>query len=33
MGLYLSRLIELIQSWNESTPMRVLLLGLDNAGK
>lgn len=33
MGLYLSRLYELIASWDSSRPSRILLLGLDGAGK
>ena len=33
MGIYISRLYELFSLWNESNPMRILLLGLDNAGK
>jgi ADP-ribosylation factor protein 1 len=33
MGLLMSRLYELYSSWNTGVPMRILLLGLDNAGK
>ncbi|RNA07002.1 ADP-ribosylation factor-like [Brachionus plicatilis] len=33
MGLYFSKLIELFANWNEGNPSRILLLGLDNAGK
>jgi ADP-ribosylation factor protein 1 len=33
MGPYISRFYELLTLWNESNPMRILLLGLDNAGK
>ena len=33
MGLYLSKIYELFSSWSASNPARILLLGLDNAGK
>ena len=33
MGLFLSRLYELIASWDTANPSRILLLGLDGAGK
>ncbi|RNA07182.1 ADP-ribosylation factor-like [Brachionus plicatilis] len=33
MGSYLSRLVDLFSNWNNGTPSRILLLGLDNAGK
>lgn len=33
MGLYISKLYELLSTWSSSAPSRVLLLGLDNAGK
>ena len=33
MGLYLSKLYDLLSSWSATNPARVLLLGLDNAGK
>jgi ADP-ribosylation factor protein 1 len=33
MGLFFSRVYELFESWNDGTPKRVLLLGLDGAGK
>ena len=33
MGPYISRFYELFASRNQSNPMRILLLGLDNAGK
>jgi len=33
MGLYLSKLYDLISSWDTGTPSRILLLGLDGAGK
>jgi GTPase SAR1 family protein len=33
MGPYISRFYELLTLWNESNSMRILLLGLDNAGK
>jgi len=33
MGLYLSRLYDLIASWDTAHPSRILLLGLDGAGK
>ena len=33
MGLYISKLYDLLSTWSASAPSRVLLLGLDNAGK
>lgn len=33
MGLFLSKIHELFTSWNEGIPSRILLLGLDGAGK
>lgn len=33
MGLFVSRLYDLFSTWNEGVPSRILLLGLDNAGK
>ena len=33
MGLYISKLIDLMSTWSAGCPSRVLLLGLDNAGK
>ena len=33
MGLYLTKLYDLIASWDSSSPSRILLLGLDGAGK
>ena len=33
MGLYLSKLVDLFSIWNEENPSRILMLGLDNAGK
>ncbi len=33
MGLYLSKLYDLMAQWSEGVPSRILLLGLDNAGK
>ena len=33
MGLFLTKIYETLSSWGEGTPSRVLLLGLDNAGK
>lgn len=33
MGLYISKLVELFSTWNDGVPCRILLLGLDNAGK
>ena len=33
MGLFLSKLYELFELWNDGVPKRVLLLGLDGAGK
>lgn len=33
MGLILARLADLFSEWSNTTPSRVLLLGLDNAGK
>jgi ADP-ribosylation factor protein 1 len=33
MGLYISKLYDLLSTWSAGTPSRVLLLGLDNAGK
>ncbi|CAF0954341.1 unnamed protein product [Brachionus calyciflorus] len=33
MGLLVSKLFDLFATWNEGTPSRILLLGLDNAGK
>jgi hypothetical protein len=32
MGLFASRLYDLLSSWNEGVPSRILLLGLDGAG-
>jgi ADP-ribosylation factor protein 1 len=33
MGILMSRLYSLLSSWSDGEPMRILLLGLDNAGK
>lgn len=33
MGFYLSKLIDLFSNWNEGTPSKILMLGLDGAGK
>lgn len=33
MGIYLSKLVELFSNWNEGTPSKILMLGLDGAGK
>ena len=33
MGLFVTKLYELFSEWNEGVPKRILLLGLDNAGK
>ena len=33
MGIYVSKIYELLSDWNTGPPARVLLLGLDNAGK
>lgn len=33
MGLYLSKLYDLLSEWNSGIPSRILLLGLDGAGK
>lgn len=33
MGLYVTKLIDLFSNWNNGLPSRILLLGLDNAGK
>ena len=33
MGFYLSKLYDLLASWDSSNPSRILLLGLDGAGK
>jgi hypothetical protein len=32
MGLFLSRLAEVLSAWNEGTPARIVMLGLDGAG-
>lgn len=33
MGPYLTKLIDVFSNWNNGSPSRILLLGLDNAGK
>lgn len=33
MGIFLSKLYELLANWDTANPSRILLLGLDNAGK
>ena len=33
MGLSLSKLYDFLMSWSETVPSRILLLGLDGAGK
>jgi ADP-ribosylation factor protein 1 len=33
MGLYVSRILSLLSEWSESAPSRILMLGLDAAGK
>jgi ADP-ribosylation factor protein 1 len=33
MGIYLSKLYELLSNWNEGSPSKILMLGLDGAGK
>lgn len=33
MGLFMSKVSDLLQSWGQGQPKRILLLGLDGAGK
>lgn len=33
MGFYLSKLLDLMSNWSEGPPSKILMLGLDGAGK